>query len=232
MPQGTANLPRNPNVPPCLAHPMRNKPASPIDPTDMSLKERRAALQGKTAASPLKQLKGALGRPMKVEWRKGQPHVVLVERRRTPLLDRAHAHLCAELGALLITQQADETSNLLRPLVMVHDTMQRKGWEGVGALPPYVLANASRQSEMLATEDASPVLRELGERLRKLYAVAAARESAPAPAQADIADVENNDTTEPHQVEVGEGSFDEFEQLERNWTRTVPSELAPLPSER
>ena len=209
---------------------MRKKPASPRDSTDGPLTERRAALQGKAGASPLKQLKGALGRPVKVEWRNGQPHVALVERRRTPMLDRAQAHLCAELGALLLTQQADETSNLLGPLVMVHDTLRRRGWEGVGALPLHVLANAARQSAMLASEDPSPVLKELGERLRKLHAVAVARAGADSQADGDVEEVDNGDgdTTLPHHVEVSEGSFDDFERLERNWTRTVPSDPAPL----
>jgi hypothetical protein len=213
---------------------MRKKPASPKDSADAPLTERRAALQGKAGASPLKQLKGALGRPMKVEWRNGQPHVAMVERRRTPLLDRAQAHLCAELGALLLTQQADETSNLLRPLVMVHDTLQRRGWEGVGALPPHLLAKAARQSAMLASEDPSPVLKELGERLRTLHAVAVARDAASSQADSGVEEKDDDDgnTTVPHHVEVSEGSFDDFERLERNWTRTVPSDLAPLDAER
>ena len=210
---------------------MRKKTAPATDSPDAALTERRAALQGKAGASPLKQLKGALGRPMKVEWRRGQPHVVLVERRRTPLLDRAQAHLCAELGALLLTQQADETSNLLHPLIVVHDTLQRRGWEGVGALPPHVLANAARQAAMLASEDSSPVLKELGERLRKLHAVAIARDDADPQADGDVEDDDDDDdgdTTVPHHVEVSEASFDDFERLERNWTRTIPSDLAPL----
>lgn len=209
---------------------MRKKPASPTDSTEAPLTERRAALQGKAGSSPLKQLKGALGRPMKVEWRNGQPHVALVERRRTPLLDRAQAHLCAELGALLLTQQADETSNLLRPLVMVHDTLQRRGWDGVGALPPHLLAKAARQSTMLANEDPAPVLKELGERLRKLHAVAVARDDANSQTDSDVEEADDADgaTTVPHHVEVSEGSFDDFERLERNWTRTVPSDLVPL----
>ena len=210
---------------------MRKKPASPTESTDGPLTERRAALQGKAGTSPLKQLKGALGRPMKVEWRNGQPHVALVERRRTPLLDRAQAHLCAELGALLLTQQADESSNLLRPLIVVHDTLQRRGWEGVGALATHVLANAARQAAMLASEDPSPVFKELGERLRKLHAVAVARGSANSQADSGVEEkdeIDDGDTTVPHHVEVSEGSFDDFERLERNWTRTVPSDLAPL----
>ena len=39
---------------------------------------------------------------------------------------------------------------------------------------------------------------------------------------------------QPHKgnrVEVTEGSYREFEELERSWTRTMPSDLAPLAAE-
>ena len=201
---------------------MRRKPTPTQDSTDASLKERRAALQGKGQANPLKRLKGALGRPVTLQWRDGQPHVVLVERRSgAARLDRAQAHLCAELRALLLAQEADETSKLLRYLVVVHDTLSSKGWDGVGALAAAVLAKAIRQADMLASEDPSPALTQLVERLRLLHGAAAARDQARGKPVDDDGDA-------PTRVEVTEASYKEFEDLERSWTRTMPSDLAPL----
>ncbi len=206
---------------------MRKKPTPTNEPTDPALKERRAGLQGKGAANPLKQLKGALGRPIALEWRGGQPHVVLVERRSGARLGRSQAHLCDELRARLLAQEAGETSKLLRDLIIVHDTLTRKSWEGVGALPATVLAKAIRQADMLGSEDASPVLTELAEHLRLHHAAAVARDQAKQVHGAPSDD----DARAPNRVEVTEGSYREFEELERSWTRTMPSDLAPLAAE-
>ena len=206
---------------------MRKKPTLTKDSIDAPLKERRAGLQGKGTANPLSRLKGALGRPMALEWRDGQPHVVLVERRAATRLDRSQAHLCDELRARLLAQGADETSKLLRYLVIVHDTLTRKGWDGVGALPAAVLAKAIRQADMLASEDPSTALTQLAERLRLQHAAAIARHQA---LQANGAPGDD-DVNAPNRVEVTEGSYKEFEELERSWTRTMPSDLAPLYAE-
>jgi hypothetical protein len=208
-------------------NPMRKKPTPTQDSIDAPLKERRAGLQGKGDANPLKRLKGALGRPIALQWRDGQPHVVLVERRSAARLGRSQADLCAELRARLLAQGADETSKLLRYLVIVHDTLTRKGWDGVGALPAAVLAKAIRQADMLASEDPSPALMQLAERLRLQHAAAVARDQAKK-AKGTPGD---DDVNAPNRVEVTEGSYKEFEDLERSWTRTMPSDLAPLSAE-
>jgi uncharacterized membrane protein len=207
---------------------MRKKPTSTKDSIDAPLKERRAGLQGKGSANPLSRFKGALGRPVALEWRGGQPHVVLVERRSGGArLGRSQAHLCDELRARLLAQGASETSKLLRYLVIVHDTLSRKGWEGVGALPAAVLAKAIRQADMLAGEDPSPALAELAEQLRLHHAAAVARAQAKRAHDAPGDD----DANAPNRIEVTEGSYKEFEELERSWTRTMPSDLAPLAAE-
>ena len=206
---------------------MRRKPTPTKDSIDSPLKERRAGLQGKGAANPLKRLKGALGRPVALEWRGGQPHVVLVERRTGARQDRSQAHLCDELRAILLAQEADETSKLLRHLVVVHDTLSRKGWEGVSALPATVLAKAIIQSEMLASEDPSPALTQLAEGLRLHHATAVVRDQA----KQKNGTPGEDDVNAPNRVEVTEGSYKEFEDLERSWTRTMPSDLAPLYAE-
>jgi hypothetical protein len=206
---------------------MRKKPTPTQESIDAPQKERRAGLQGKGAANPLKRLKGALGRPVALEWRGGQPHVVLVERRSGSRLDRSQADLCAELRARLLAQEAGEAAKLLRHLIVVHETLTRKGWEGVGALPATVLAKAIRQADMLASEDPSPALTQLAERLRLQHVAAVARN------QANKADGTpgDDDVNAPNRVEVSEASYKEFEDLERSWTRTMPSDLAPLYAE-
>ncbi len=208
---------------------MSRKPTPPKNPIDSPQKERRTGLQGQGATNPLKRLKGALGRPMALEWRNGQPHVVLVERRSGARQGRSQAHLCAELRARLLALEANETSKLLRYLVVVHDTLAKKGWEGVGALPATVLARAIRQADMLASEDPSPTLTDLVERLRQQHAAAFARDQARQAVEKPVDDEDDVDT--PHRVEVSEASYKEFEDLERSWTRTMPSELAPLRAE-
>jgi predicted kinase len=204
---------------------MPSKPAPANTAVDAALPERRAARQAKSdATNPLARLKGALNRPVTMEWRNGQPHVVLVERRRAPFLDREQAHLCAELGAVLLTQHADEASTLLKPLLAVHHKLKRKGWDGVAALPSPVLAKALRQAEMLAAEDPSlPVLTQVAERLRPLLEAAEAR------ARAQDDDAIDTDLAV---LEVREASFNEFEELERTWAQTMPSGLAPLDTVR
>jgi hypothetical protein len=204
---------------------MPSKPAPANNPVDAPLPERRAARHSKSGAtSPLARLKGALQRPVTMEWRNGQPHVVLVERRRAPFLDRAQAHLCAELGAVLLTQHADEASTLLKPLLAVQHKLKRKGWDGVATLPAPVLSKALRQAEMLAAEDPTlPVLTQVAERLRPMLEAAEAREHA---RDDDAID------TDLAVLEVSEASFNEFEELERTWAQTMPSGLAPLDTVR
>jgi hypothetical protein len=208
---------------------MPSKPAPANSPVDASLPERRAGRQAKSdATNPLARLKGALNRPVKMEWRNGQPHVVLVERRRAPFLDRAQAHLCTELGAVLLTQHADEASTLLKPLLAVQHKLKRKGWDGVATLPYAVLAKALRQAEMLAAEDPSlPVLAQVAERLRPLLEAAEERERA-----RDDDDADDTDLALRNRIEVSEASFNEFEELERVWAQTMPSGLAPLDTVR
>jgi hypothetical protein len=208
---------------------MPSKPAASDKPAIASLPERRAGRQAKSdTVNPLARLKGALNRPVKMEWRNGQPHVVLVERRRAPFLDRAQAHLCAELGAVLLTQQADEASTLLKPLLAVHHKLKRKGWDGVATLPSPVLAKALRQAEMLVAEDASlSVLTQVAECLRPLLEAAQDRDRA----RRDDA-ASDTDLALRNHIEVSEASFNEFEELERTWAQTLTSELAPLDAVR
>ena len=98
---------------------------------------------------------------------------------------------------------SDETSKLLRDLVVVHDKLTRKGWEGVGALPSTVLAKAIRQADMLASEEPSAALEQLAEHLRLHHAAAVARDQA----KRVSAMPRDDDGDAPHRIEVTEGSY-------------------------
>lgn len=206
---------------------MSSQPVAPKDPSTDPFVERRSASRGSESGQPLKKIKGALSRPVTLEWRNGHPHVVLVERRKTPHLDRAQAHLCDELRARLLANEAGETSKLLRYLVVVHDALRNRGWDGVAKLPATVLSKAAMQAVMLASEDPTPLMSELASRLRSLHAAAAAHEDANRRPEGD----DDEHTLQPYEVEVSETSFNEFERLERNWQRTMPTDLTPLPAE-
>lgn len=204
---------------------MRRKPTTPTERSkDSLLQERRASLQGRRDANPLLRLKGALSRPVTLQWRDGQPRVVLLERRSATRLTRAQAHLCDELRARLLAQGADEASKLLRHLAIVHDKFWRKGWDGVVALPASVLAKAVMQADMLDREEPSPALQEFVETLRLQHGAALAREQARGRRAQD-------DASAPNTLEVKEASYQEFEELERSWSHTMPSDLAPLSAE-
>jgi hypothetical protein len=127
----------------------------------------------------------------------------------------------------LAALEARETSKLLRNLVAVHDAMRSRGWDGVAKLSAAVLSKAAMQAEMLAGEDGSPEMTELGVQLRKLHAAAAARDDATATGRAH----KHDDALDTGEIEVREASFNEFEELERSWVRTMPSDLAPLSAE-
>ena len=156
-------------------------------------------------------------------------HHALCRYRQSPPLLHGHQYRClsAALRARLLAQGADETSKLLRDLVVVHDKLTRNGWEGVGALPSTVLAKAIRQADMLASEEPSAALEQLAEHLRLHHAAAVARDQA----KRVSAMPRDDDGDAPHRIEVTEGSYKEFEDLERSWTRTMPSDLAPLYAE-
>lgn len=213
---------------------MRTKPTPSSQATEGALDERRAELQGNGTVHPLKKLKGALGRPVALQWRNGQPHVVLVDRRSGARLQRSDVHLCAELRARLLAQEADETSKLLRDLVEVHDKLTRAGWAAVSALPATKLHRAAMQAHMLSKDDPSPALAQLAERLRMEHAAAQMRDQKHRVVQASQPDAtpDDADPGDAHRVDVKETSYEEFEEVERSWTRTMPSDLAPLSADR
>lgn len=206
---------------------------SPSDPSGKKpyLRDRRAP-RGKPGS--VRWMKGLLGRPLAVERRGLQLHLTLVERRRPPEVIEAEAlqQLRTELRARLLGHQMNHAAVVMRHLGVVHDVLGREGWAGVGELNSQVLGRALVQAQMLATEEASPQLAHLIERLQLLKVAATVREDRDGTRPADAANPMEPDTTrlsslppapavDLETLEVSEGSAEDFQDMERGWVDTV-----------
>jgi hypothetical protein len=200
---------------------MPTKPRPANESSNAPAKDRRADPKSGEAHGPLRQLKSALRRPVALQWQNGQPRVVLVERRKARRTDEPSSpqQLCEELRARLLAQAPEETAKLLRYLVLVHEALSKNGWIGVAALPLVVLGKALRQAEMLSQEDPSAALNEIIEHLQALHTAAVEHREA---------SIDSSQEDAEEHVEVSETSYQEYEELERSWVRTSPSDLAPL----
>ena len=182
------------------------------------VKDRRSGSGVKGTTGSLRRLKGLLGRPLGLERRDGRLHVVLVDRRRASPDDQSLSlpQLRAELRARLLAQGHDQTAHVMRHLVFVHDELGRKGWTGIEALPSQVLGKALVQAEMLASEEPSPSLAMLVERLRSLKLAADLREERKS---------RSKDLEAGGRIEVSSSTYEEFEAMERSWGGTLPLAL-------
>ena len=194
-----------------------SNPPSPPKPRRKTEPQERRATRG--APGSLRWLRGLLSRPLVLERRGLQWHVVLAERRQTgsagraPTLDEVHE----ELRSRLMAQDVDHAARVMRHLVFVHDELHRKGWRGVEALPAQVLGKALVQAQMLASDEASPVLAHIAERLHLMHVGAQLREERKAQLLADG----------PARVEVSEATQEEFEETERSWLGTMSPAAIP-----
>lgn len=189
-------------------HPSRSRPP---------LKDRRA---NGDAPFALRRIKGLFLRPLTLERRNGKLRVVLVDRRQAAPVaqEPSTAELCAELGARLLAHDPGHGTQAVRFLMVVHDALGRKGWDGVAALPSAVIAKADLLLQLMAKEDASPLLDDLLARLKPLRAAAELREESDGHAPAF--ELGRN-------VEVSESDFVEFDNIERGWDGTVPAGFVP-----
>jgi hypothetical protein len=172
---------------------------------------------------PLGWVRAVLGRSIKVEQRKSQPHVALVgpKREREPEADKTMSLVqqqCAEIGARLFVH--DPTTQAVRHLSIVHDELHSGGWESVEALPFKVIDRALTEAEILGSEEPSPLLTTIIAELRDQKATAEMR------AAHEAAEV---DCDKPLVPEVSDTNFDEYELMERSWAGTIPAGLE-LPS--
>jgi hypothetical protein len=177
--------------------------------------ERRAGIKRR---SGLGRLQGLLARPLRLERRGGQLHVVLVDRRSPSPSDPAVAleMMRTELSDRLLAHDNANAAQAMRHLVFIHHALGCSGWAGVGALPLRVLRMALTQAEMLASKEASPLLAEFVDRLRACEVAAELREERASGAAHRLT------RDEPL---VSEVSHEEFAEMQRGWIDTVSSVL-------
>lgn len=191
-------------------------------PSPKPSRERRAS---DAKPGTLRWLRGLLSRPLKLERRGLQWHLVLGDRRRQAGVGRAPtlAEVNEELHARLLAQDVEHAARVMRHLVFVHDELCRKGWRGVETLPAKVLGKALTQVQMLAQDAPSPVMAHIAERLEKIHIAAQIREERRAHAHAEA----------NGRVEVSEASAEEFAETERSWLGTMsPAAVPPREPER
>ena len=162
---------------------MSNPPSSTKEPRKRRRKtsppiERRGTPSDPGMLDTLRMVKGALGRPLRVERRGGQFHLVLVDRRRAPrsVEPLSVEQMRAELRERLLMHEHDHAAEVMRHLVFIHDVLGRKGWAGVEALPARTLGKAVMQAEMLVSQARSQALTTMIERLRVVKVAAELRD--------------------------------------------------------
>lgn len=194
-------------------------PRKPIDTKTLSGRPDKERRSPRATKGSLRWLRSLLGRPVQMERRDGQWHVVLADRRRSPQEREAArlAALCAELSARLLGQDDEATAQLMRHLVFVHDALRRDGWPCLALLPSRVLRKALVQLQLLLKQEPSPPLSMLAERLQQLQVAAELREERRPPVEGQVA------------PEVSDASAEEFDAAERDWVGTVA--LASRPPE-
>lgn len=207
---------------------MSRSRSRPDPSTDWPSVDRRTDPVSDRLGAALRRAKGALTRPIALERRGADLHFVLVERRRSPKR-QAEAQLSElrdELRARLLALDSAETARVLRPLAQVHERLGRKGWAGLDLLSARTLGLALVQAEMLVTQEPSPGLALLVERLRVAKAGADARE-------ARRAEFQRTDFSEA--VEVSEATPEEFDATDWHVDEDMLAEAdtapTPLPAD-
>lgn len=161
-------------------------------------------------AQPLAWLRGLLSRPLKLERRGVQLHVVLGEPKQPPeaparpgeMLRRGHEALRALLA------RHPDARHLMRHLSFFEQALGRQGSRALRSeMPLQVLSRAHEQLEMLLREDSTPELAALAARLER--------------AVKDRSRVED-ESPASSTVQVSEASHSLFDEMERSWTGSIP----------
>jgi hypothetical protein len=183
--------------------------------------ERRASPRSGSAL--LRRLRGLFVRPLALERKGLQFHLVLVDRRSgTRRSSAATEALCVELGARLLNQ-SPYWSGVMLHLKLVHEALEKEGWSGVKALPSRLLAGAAEQADMLCKEEASAPMDKLVERLSMLQTAAEAREERSAKRRPSIEVAKD-------EIEVSEATHEEYQELKRNWAEDSSRSSAAVAS--
>jgi hypothetical protein len=172
--------------------------------------------------SSLGWVRNVLGRSIGLEQRRDKLHVVLIDPRRGPPASPPLSPLLqmrAELRTRLLVH--DPATQTVLNLVVVHEALALSGWSGVEALPRQLMGNAMAEAEVLQSQDSTPLMATLIERLREIGAAADLRaELERAEQEALLEEFER-----PEVPEASETTFDEYERMERSWVGTVPAGL-------
>lgn len=165
----------------------------------------------------------ALGLRQNTDRRRGPSVPIPRDRRQAVPGEAAPKHHCIELRQRLMGMAHGDAVAVMQHLVLVHDILNRQGWSAVAELPATVLGRALLQSEILASEESSPTLEAIIDRLRALQAQAARRDDFVKAAKESLPEIRVGDN-----LEVTESTFAEYDMTERSWAGTVPSDLDPL----
>lgn len=120
----------------------------------------------------------------------------------------------AELGARLLVH--DPKTQIVRYLFAVHDCLGKGGWPAVEALPLKTIGRALGEAELLFSDEPTPMLATIVDRLRELKTAADRRAAIEAL---------DREFEAPPLPEVMDSDFAEFELMERSWAGTVPAAL-------
>ena len=191
---------------------MSAKPPSRPPPSASADDQRSAAAAPKRGS--LRWVRDVLGRSIRLEQRKNQLHVALVDPRQDDEPMSLLMQQRAELGARLLVH--DPATQVVRNLFIVHDELRANGWAGVETLPAKVVGRGLTEAEILASHEPSDVLTTIIDALREIKVAVDAR----AAQQALEAEWEV-----PQVPEVSDTNFDEYELMERSWAGTVPAGL-------
>jgi len=184
--------------------------------------ERRAGEESAAWLRALRRFRGLLRRPLAVERRGLQLHLVLVERRHNDGSDPrpSAAEVRSDLRERLRAQGRDHARQFLRHLMVVYRELGREGWRGVGALPADVLGKALSQAELLAGEKPSRQMSYLVDRLYVLKTTVEKR------------DLNRRLLRHGVEVEISEATQEDFEQIERSWFGSLPGQPSEPPAPR
>jgi hypothetical protein len=203
---------------------MSAKPPTRQAPQAEPAEDRDAAPADAPMRGSLRWVRNVLGRTIRLEQRRNQLHVALVDPRRDGDADKPLSLLMqqrTELGARLLVH--DPTTQAVRHLFLIHDELRNGGWPKVEALPLKTIDRALTEAEILGCDEPSPLFATIVDSLRELKVAAEAR----AAAEALEAEWET-----PQVPEVSDTNFDEYELMERSWAGTVPAGLDLLSRDR
>jgi len=174
---------------------------------------------GGNAQRSLRWAKDLLTRPIGLEKRDNQLHVVLIDPVRPLGADAPKSlplQMRDELRARLLVH--DPATQTVRHLYVVYKELGSNGWPGVDVLAPPLLERALAEAEMMLSEDPSPLLEKLVARLREAHAAAELH-------AAELLEANPPRWEAPAVPEVSETTHEEWELMERSWIGTVPSGL-------